>query len=384
MLDELRRPARRRFTFVVASLSIVVAFMASASPLLLFNTYRIDVGLTLGDLAVAVAAYFVGTIFALLSFSRLANHLGRKPTSILALLLVLAGTFTVLDVPNVGPLVLGRLLMGLGCGLVSSALTAYVIDTAPEQPAWLAAVVTSQASMLGLTVGALLAGGFVEYLPRPGTLIYLVMATALVACVIAILFCEETRPRSHGAIASLVPQVSVPARIRPVMVVASVVFVATWGIGSYYQAYGPAVTLEWLHTSNALVVGLVLASYVATGVVGAPLSGRFAPIAAQRIGMSVFGLGFMGVLASLFGGSLVGFIAASAVAGVGQGIAISASVRRILTGIVEDERAPVMAAIYLICYSGGMIPSLVSGQLTRFYDLEQLAVGYGEIGRAHV
>jgi MFS family permease len=366
----------RRFTFAVASLSIVAAFMASGSPLVLFNIYRLEAGLTHGDLAIAVAAYFVGTIFSLLSFSRLANHLGRRPTSFLALVLVLVGTLAVLHVPNVWPLTIGRLFMGLGCGLVSSALTAYVVDTAPARPAWGAAVVTSQAPMLGLTLGALAAGAAVDHLPSPRTLIYVMVAVALVACLVAILFCSETHPPSPGALASLRPQVAVPRRVRPIMPAAIVVFVATWGMGSYYQAYGAAVTRDWLHSDTAMAVGLVLASFVAAGVVGSPLAGRFTPATGQRLGMTVFMLGVGGVVASLFRGSLGGFLVGSLLAGAGQGIAIAATLRGILSRITEIERAPVMAAVFLICYTGGMVPSLVSGQLTRFYELDQLALGY--------
>jgi hypothetical protein len=65
------------------------------------------------------------------------------------------------------------------------------------------------------------------------------------------------------------------------------------------------------------------------------------------------------------------------VAGVGQGIAISAATRGLLYGSTLADRAPIFSAIYLICYIGATFLSLISGELSNTFSLPQIALGYG-------
>jgi MFS family permease len=107
-------------------------------------------------------------------FGRLSNHLGRRLVSIAALLVTACGCLVLTDVHGPGPLILGRILQGIGAGLASSAIAAYIVDSAPRSPRWLAAAVMTGAPMVGLTVGALGSGALVQYAPHPRSLVYLI------------------------------------------------------------------------------------------------------------------------------------------------------------------------------------------------------------------
>lgn len=147
--DTPTRQTKPRMAFVAATTSLVVAFVASASPLPLYNTYRAENGVTTADLSLTVVAYFLGTIGAQLCLGRLSSFLGRRPVSLATLGLVKAGCLVLLDVSSVWPLVAGRFLMGLGCGMASSTLIAYVVDSAPQEPPWLATRVPRRRPMSG-------------------------------------------------------------------------------------------------------------------------------------------------------------------------------------------------------------------------------------------
>ena len=146
-----------------------------------------------------------------------------------------------------------------------------------------------------------------------------------------------------GAWRSLRPRVRVPARVRHLLPVAAAVFLATWATGAFYQAFVPALVEDQLHTSSPLVLGLVFAAYMAPSALGAPFGGRFAPAAAQRVGMIAFLAGWIGIIAAISTGTLPLFIAATIVAGAGQGIAISAATRGLLHGSTLADRAPIFS-----------------------------------------
>lgn len=366
-----------RRTFVAASASLVAVFAASAAPVPLFNTYRADDGLTTADLSVSVAAYFAGTIVALLCLGRIANHVGRRPAALATLLVMIAGSLVLLNVTGLGFLVAGRLLMGVGAGLASSALTTYIVDAAPPHPGWLGSVVTSQAPMLGLTLGSVTSGALVETLPNARIVVYLVMVALLAVCVALLLTSAETGTRTPGVWASLRPQVSVPSHVRPLVPVALSTFVATWALGAFYQSFVPTIAEDLLHHGSALVVSLLFAAYMAPSVAGAPLVGRLRPATAQRLGMIVFSVGVAGILLSLATATVVPLVAATVTASLGQGMAVSASMRALLFGSTAAQRPPLMAAIYLACYSGAMVPNLIAGQLSHWLDTLTIAYGYG-------
>src|SRR4051794_33095038 len=113
---------------------------------------------------------------ALVVLGRVSNHVGRRPVAIAALLLTAAGTLVLTQVHSVEPLIAGRVLQGIGCGLATSALAAFIVDSAPASPAWLASAVTTGSPMVGLTLGALGAGALAEYGPAPRTMAYLLAA----------------------------------------------------------------------------------------------------------------------------------------------------------------------------------------------------------------
>ena len=362
--------------FASAVISLVAVFAAAGSTIPLFNVYRAEEGFTNAGISMTVVAYSIGTIGTLLVLGRLSNHVGRRPAALVSLTLLVLGCVVLLNVHSIGVLITGRLLMGLGAGIASSSLAAYIVDTAPRRPAWLASVASSQTVMLGLAMGAVASGALVQFGPWPRQLIFLVAIALLVVSAVLIILSPETVTPTPFAWRSLRPSVRVPARVRRLLPVAAAVILPTWATGAFYQAFVPALVEDQLHTTSPLLVGLVFASYMAPSAVGAPLGHRFKPATAQRIGMTGFFIGWVGIIAANATGTLPVFFAATVVAGVSQGIAISSVARGLLYGSSIADRAPIFAVVYLLSYSGATVPSLIAGQLSTVFAVSQIAIGY--------
>ncbi|MFI5692360.1 MFS transporter [Kribbella sp. NPDC051586] len=377
MINLGRQDRTLRRAFVAAVVSLVATFAAVGSTIPLFNIYRAEEGFTNADISLTVVAYSAATLSTLLVLGRLSNHVGRRSSAVASLGLLVLGCLLLLNVHHIGVLIAGRLLMGLGAGLASSSLTAYIVDTAPARPTWLASVASSQTVMLGLAVGAIASGALVQFGPWPRDLIYLVAIGLLLLSAALVAISPETVTRTPGGWRSLRPSVRVPVQVRHLLPVAAGVFLATWATGAFYQAFVPALVADQLHTRSSLVIGLVFAAYMGPSAIGAPLGGRFSPAAAQRIGMTAFLAGWIGLITAISTGALPLFIAATITAGASQGIAISAAIRGLLSGSTLRGRAPTFAVVYLLSYSGATIPSLISAQLTNTFALPQIALGYG-------
>jgi len=371
------RPAGTRLAFLAAAVSLVTSFAAAAAPIPLYNIYRAEDGFTKPGIAMAIVTYSLGTIVGLLVLGRLSNHLGRRVTGISSLALLLLGCLLLLNVHHVGILLGARLLMGVGTGLASSSLTSYIVDAAPEEPRWLASVASSQGPMLGLTIGAVASGAMVQFGQWPRQLIFLVCGGFLLLSAVLIAASPETAEPRSGGWRSLFPSVGVPERVRPLLPAAGSVFISTWAAGAFYQAFVPALLQDQLHTASPLVLGLVFACYMTSSVLGAPLGGRLSALTAERVGMIVFMFGMNSAAAAIYNSSLPVFIAATIVAGIGQGIAVSAAIRGLLNGTSIAERAPIFSAIYLLSYAGATLVSLIAGGLSGMFPLPYIALGYG-------
>src|SRR3954471_12779871 len=243
-----------RLAFLSGVVSLVAAFAAVGSTIPLFNIYRAEDGFTNAGISMTVVAYSAATLTALLVLGRLSSHLGRRRTSIASLGLLLLGCLLLLNVHDIGILIAGRLLMGLGAGLASSSLTAYIVDAAPPKPAWLASVASSQTVMLGLAVGAIASGALVQFGPWPRDLIYLVVIGMLLLSAALVTISPETVTPTPGGWHSLRPSFRVPVRVRHLRPVAAGLFLATWATGAFYQAFVPALVADQLHTKNSLVL----------------------------------------------------------------------------------------------------------------------------------
>jgi MFS family permease len=97
MINQAHRGGMLRLAFLSAVVSVVVSFGAAAAPIPLYNIYRAEDGFTNADISMAVVAYAVGTIGALLVLGRLSNHLGRRLTAIASLGLLLLGCLLLLE-----------------------------------------------------------------------------------------------------------------------------------------------------------------------------------------------------------------------------------------------------------------------------------------------
>ena len=369
----------RRLAFGSAVAALAISFAANAAPVPLYNVYRSEEGLTNAGVSLAVVAYSFGTIAALLLLGRLSNHWGRRRTAITSVVLVVTGCLMLLRVHSTGTLVAARLLMGVGSGIASTSLTAYIVDTAPARPAWLASVASSQGPMFGLALGSVGSGALVEFAPLPRELVYAALVVLLIASAGLIAVSPETVAPKPGAWRSLRPRVGVPARVRHLVPVAAAVFLATWATGSFYQALVPALVEDELHSKSPLTLGLVFASYMAASALGAPLASRFTPATAQRTGMLAFLTAMAGIISAVSSGSLPIFIAGTILAGASQGVAISATVRGLLFSSTLADRAPIFSVIYLLSYSGAAFPSLLAGTLTGIVSLPTIALGYGAL-----
>jgi MFS family permease len=96
-------------------------------------------------------------------------------------------------------------------------------------------------------------------------------------------------------------------------------------------------------------------------------------------GSLLVALGVAITIVGISGRSALPLFLGSVVAGLGFGAAFAGSFRTLAPLAQPDERASLVAAVYLVCYSAFSVPAVIAGIAVTHYGLRDTAVVYGGV-----
>jgi MFS family permease len=370
-----RRTLPAAAAFWILAVLFLMLFFASAAASPLYRLYQAQFRFSATTLTAVFAVYVLVLLVTLLFFGSVSDYLGRLPVIITALVFSMAGCAVFLTAHGVGALYAARSLQGIATGLASGPIGAALIDLQPPG-SQRAPLVTSAFSTLGLALGALITSALVQYAPAPTHLIWWVLLAIFSAGILAVLAIAEPGSRRPGALASLRPKIAVPPQIRGTFAVALPCFVATWALGGLYLSLGPSLAAQATGSPNPLWGGLVIFLICGTGAAAAFLFRSSSSRAAMLTGC-LFLLAGMGVtFGAIATTTPAAFLAGTAVAGVGFGLAYLGSLRMTTALATPGQRAGLLAAIFIVAYLAFSVPALIAGAATTKFGLHSTALVY--------
>jgi MFS family permease len=233
--------------------------------------------------------------------------------------------------------------------------------------------------LAGLAVGALLTGMAVKLTGQPVMLVFGVLAVVFAIGAVVVLWMPETVTPRAGALASLVPRVSIPVQARAEFARGLPAFVVVWALGGLYLSLAPSLMLHVFGVDNGVVNGLTVAVLSGMGAIAPTLLGRFAAPRPAIVGMASIALGVALLLASLATRSLALFFVGTAVAGIGFGGAFSALVQTLAPLAQSHERGELFAAIFVVSYLAFSLPAMLAGFLVKPLGLLATVEGYAAV-----
>lgn len=372
-----RLPQRAAFPLLAAVL--FAFFFAAAAPSPLFVVFQHAWHFSSSLLTVAFAVYAIALLISLLVAGSLSDHIGRRPVVLAALVLQAAAMGLFLLANGIGGLIVARVVQGIATGIASGALSAAVVEAAPAARKRLGALITSVSPLAGLAVGALLTGMAVKFSVQPVMLVFGVLAAVFALGAAMVLWMPETVTPRDGALASLVPRMSIPAKARAEFARGLPVFIVVWALGGLYLSLAPSLMLHVFGIDNGVVNGLTVAVLSGAGAIAPTLLGRLAAPRPAIAGMASIVLGLGLLLAALATRSLALFFVGTAVAGIGFGGAFSALVQTLAPMAQSHERGELFAAIFVVSYLAFSLPAMLAGFLVAPLGLLNTAQGYAAV-----
>ncbi len=325
------------------------------------------------------AVYALGALLALLTTGRLSDHLGRRPVLLVALVIQMAGMAAFIAARGVGMLFVGRVLQGIGTGIASGAISAWLLDLQPAENPRLGSIVGGIAPMAGLAGGALVSGLLVQYGPDPRQLVFWLMLVIYALALPATVIMPDRVQRSSGWLHSMSPQVGVPPAARPQFAAMAPSLVATWALGGLYLSLGPSLAIALLRTESHIAGGLVIVALMGGGAVASALMRMAEPRTLVISGslLLVIGVGLTLLAVAFHFGA--GLYAGSLIAGLGFGPAFSGVFRSLAPRAPPDKRSALVSSIYLAIYISFSIPAIIAGVAVGRFGLINTALGFGVI-----
>jgi hypothetical protein len=195
----------------------------------------------------------------------------------------------------------------------------------------------------------------------PTALVYVVLAAVFVLQAIAVYVMPETVTRKPGAVASLRPHIRVPGELRVTVALAIPALVAAWALAGFYGSLAPALVRRVLGSSAPVLGGVALFALAGCGAITIVLARHLSARATMRLGATALMIGVACVLVAVSAGSMTGFLAATAIAGVGFGASFHGGMRSVLSIASAEHRAGVLSVLYMIAYLSMGIPAVLGG-----------------------
>jgi MFS family permease len=383
MTAEPAPPVRRGVTFDEGTAFwmgialIGVLFLTSAAPTPMYVVYQQRWHFSSATLTAVFAVYSVTVIAALTLLGHASDRLGRRRVLTSGLLLVLVGLTLFACARSLAWLFAARSVQGLGVGISSTALGAQVIEVQPKRSLNLAATATSMSSGLGMAIGALGAGLFIDDVADARHSLYIVLLALCASALVLGRGLPETVTSRTGNWVRWPPFVHAPVESHKIFALYCSGTVATWAIGGLYLSLGPSIAAQLLHSRSHMVGGLVVFEL---GIVGgfASLLARRGPRHRQiGLGATVLVLGLAMVMVSVDRSSTSLFFGGSAVLASGWGLMNASTYRSLLAMAEPGRRAELLTAVYIVSYLAFSVPSVLAGIATDHIGLRTTTLIFG-------
>lgn len=375
----IERPLRRKTlsmstSFWAAAAIAFLAFAANAAASPLYRVYQAQFGFSTTTLTLLFAVYTAVVLLTLLFFGSLSDYVGRRLVMLAGLAAGAAACGLFLIAHVVELLFAARALQGVAVGLISGTAGAALHDLRPEGRA--APVVSSAAPTGGQALGALGASALAQYAFAPTHLVWWLLLAAFVIGTVAVLASAEPGTVRVGAMSSLRPRVGVPLGARSAFAEAVPGLVGVWALGGFYLTLGPSLAAQLLDSKNLLWGGILI--FLLTGVAGAAstLLGKRSPSGVLLGGCLALIVGALVTLTAIETDTQAALFVGTAVTGLGFGPAFMGAYRVTIALAPSDDRAGVIAAIYIVSYLATGIPAVAGGIATSHYGLHKTALVY--------
>jgi MFS family permease len=374
-IEPRRLAAPRQIAFWLLAFVLTSTMVGTTLPTPLYVIYQAQWHFSAAIVTVTFAGYAAAVLATVLLAGRSSDQAGRKPVLAVALASSALSTAVIILAPNVGVLIVGRILSGLSAGLMTGTATATLAELVPASASRRASLVATAANMGGLGLGPLIAGLFAEYAIHPTALVFEVYLAVLATAALCLLLVPETvSPRQRPALRFA--GLGVPEVGRDEFVAAGVAGFASFSLLGLFSALAPTFLGRVLHEDSHAVQGAVVFLLLATGTVTQVGLSRCSSRRVVICGLGLFLAALGLIVAALAEASMGLFLAGTVVGGVAIGAVFLGSLATANRLAPPGRRGQTISTYFVLCYAGLIVPVVGVGVASEFIDDFQAVLAF--------
>lgn len=240
--DKARRPPSTAFWVVGATL--FVAIMANNLPSPLYSIYRSRWHFSALVLTSVFAIAAAAVLPTLVAFGSVSNRVGRRFVLLVAVAFVAVSDVVFLEAHGVGWLYAGRILAGIGIGLVAGTAVAAMADFDSDHDH--AARIAALATVSGQAIAPLAAGLLAQYAPSPTKLVFVIDLGVLAAIFVSLLLIPEPVNGARWTSWRAHLELGIPDTARGAFALASLAAFGAFAVMGIIAALGPTFAAQIL------------------------------------------------------------------------------------------------------------------------------------------
>jgi len=352
--------APRPIAFWLVAGLLAITLLGTTLPTPLYVIYQARWHFSSGIITLIFASYAGGVLAALLLAGRASDQVGRRPMLAAALGLSALSTVTFIFAPDLGWLVVGRILSGLSAGLMTGTGTATLTDMVDASSSRRASLVATAASTAGLGLGPLIAGLLATFAPDPTAVVFAVYAIALVFAALGLAVVPETvSPRQKLTLR--LSGLTIPSIGRGEFIAAGVAGFAAYSLIGLFTSLVPTFLGGELHQHNYAITGATVSLIFGASTMTQLTLARFPSRSVVLTGLGLFVVGLAVIVGALTGASMPLFLLGTVISGVATGAVFMGSLATANRLATAEMRGRVVSTYFVFAYGGLTLPVIGVG-----------------------
>lgn len=172
--------------FILVSLALCIGTIGTALASPLYPIYQQLWQLMPSDITLIFVSYMFGCLTTLLFLGRTSNTIGYIKTMQVGLVFIIIGLVFSIFASNALWLCIGRFIIGIASGLMTTSALLGLIQTVPESHKHIAPQLSSIITAIGFGLGPLIGGLIAEFSEEPLITPYIPVVIGSVFCLISL------------------------------------------------------------------------------------------------------------------------------------------------------------------------------------------------------
>ncbi|TCB57684.1 MFS transporter [Acinetobacter terrestris] len=359
----------------MVSLALCIGTIGTALASPLYPIYQELWHLLPSHITYIFVAYMFGCLATLLFLGRSSNSFGFLRTLQIGIVFVILGLALSAVASNSLWLALGRFIIGIASGLISTSAMLGLITTIPDTHKQNAPQLSSIITVIGFGLGPFIGGLIAQFSSQPLVTPYLPVIAAAIVCFFGLFLVKA--PQFKVQPFSIAPRLEIPAaQHHALFFIAGLTAFSAFGAFSLFASLSPSFVKDLIPWHGPLVSGSAIASILLVSAVVQFSAKSLLPAKSLILGLITLVVSFvlLGLCMSMQWSIL--FFISDILVGVGHGLGLLGAFGLIHQMTTPDNRAAVMSTYLFIGYLGTIVPIIAVGYLADHFGLTTGVLGF--------